>query len=102
MWVQNPVEPNPLLPRLASMPAERTWMSPRGEGAPNPHPSPDRLRWRTSTASDPGDCVEVALAGRRAHLRDSKHQQGPTLRLGAREWVAFIAHTRGRADGTGG
>jgi len=47
--------------------------------------------WRKSSYSgSSGDCVEVAQLSGGAAVRDSKDQQGPSLRFTAVEWCAFI------------
>ncbi|MGM1058221.1 DUF397 domain-containing protein [Saccharothrix sp. Mg75] len=47
--------------------------------------------WRKSTRSNTGgngNCVEVALDGRAALVRDSKNPAGPTVALA--DWPAFL------------
>ncbi|MEU4740004.1 DUF397 domain-containing protein [Actinosynnema sp. NPDC023658] len=57
--------------------------------------------WRKSTRSNGGgngNCVEVALAGRSARVRDSKNPGGPTVTLP--DWAGFLdAAKRGRFGG---
>ncbi|AXG80177.1 DUF397 domain-containing protein [Streptomyces paludis] len=50
------------------------------------------LTWSKSShsGSDGGDCVEVAMATTTIHIRDSKKEQGPTLRVPAPAWTDFI------------
>jgi hypothetical protein len=52
--------------------------------------------WRKSTASGQSACLEVAQAtdGEAVLLRDSKHPDGPRLRLTPGEWRAFVAGVR--------
>lgn len=53
--------------------------------------------WRKSTASGQSSCLEVARAGDgdgAVLLRDSKHPDGPRLRLTPSEWRAFVAGVR--------
>jgi len=49
-------------------------------------------RWRKSSHSDSGSCVEVAdnLPGR-VLVRDSKDQAGPVLTFSPEAWSAFVA-----------
>ncbi|MDN0193717.1 DUF397 domain-containing protein [Streptomyces sp. S.PNR 29] len=52
------------------------------------------LTWFKSSYSDGpnGDsCVEVAIAPRTIHIRDSKHTQGPRLTLTPTAWSAFVS-----------
>jgi len=52
-------------------------------------------RWRKSTISGDGGCVEVAYAGGVIGLRDSKDcGSGPILMFTEREWSAFLAGAR--------
>ncbi|MEV7232817.1 DUF397 domain-containing protein [Streptomyces sp. NPDC051020] len=54
----------------------------------------DELRWFKSSysGSDGGDCVEVAAGNEAVYVRDSKVAgDGPVLRVGRREWSAFVA-----------
>ncbi|MEV1320080.1 DUF397 domain-containing protein [Micromonospora arborensis] len=47
-------------------------------------------RWRKSTRSDDGNCVEVASAGDgTVGVRDSKNITGPILEFGPGAWSAF-------------
>jgi len=51
-------------------------------------------RWRKSTTSDSGGCVEVAYAGGVVGVRDTKaNGQGPVLEFSEQEWTAFLAGT---------
>ncbi|GAA3460457.1 DUF397 domain-containing protein [Saccharothrix longispora] len=48
--------------------------------------------WRKSSRSNTGgngNCVEVALDGRAARVRDSKNPSGPTVALG--DWAGFLS-----------
>ncbi len=52
-------------------------------------------RWRKSTISGDGGCVEVAYAAGKIGLRDSKDGGGgPILVFSEREWSAFLAGAR--------
>ncbi|MFJ5276600.1 DUF397 domain-containing protein [Streptomyces parvulus] len=57
------------------------------------------LTWFKSSYSSSGDgnsCVEVALAPRTTHVRDSKYRDaGPRLALGADAWAGFVAYASG-------
>ena len=46
--------------------------------------------WRKSSHSDQSDCVEVALVGTGAALRDSKNADGPVLTLPDPTWRHFL------------
>ncbi|MER5304376.1 DUF397 domain-containing protein [Streptomyces lasiicapitis] len=53
------------------------------------------LKWFKSSYSDssnPSDCVEVAVALRSIHIRDSKNPAGPQLTLPPTAWADFIAY----------
>jgi hypothetical protein len=54
------------------------------------------LKWRKSSRSNVGACVEVAPLpdGGRA-VRDSKDQAGPILVFTPAEWSAFVAGVKG-------
>jgi hypothetical protein len=57
----------------------------------------ERARWRKSSHSDTGGCVEVARAERMIGVRDAKAAScGPILEFSETEWAAFLA---GVADG---
>jgi Domain of unknown function (DUF397) len=47
--------------------------------------------WRKSTASNTGNCVQVAVVDRSLLVRDSMHQDGPVLRLSPAAWSSFLA-----------
>ncbi|MET8901336.1 DUF397 domain-containing protein [Streptomyces sp. NPDC127113] len=57
------------------------------------------LTWFKSSYSSSGDgnsCVEIALAPRTTHVRDSKYREaGPRLALGAEAWADFVAYAAG-------
>ncbi|CAL9520244.1 DUF397 domain-containing protein [Streptomyces werraensis] len=51
--------------------------------------------WFKSSYSDGPDgdsCVEVAIAPRTVHVRDSKTPAGPRLALTPAAWTRFVAH----------
>jgi hypothetical protein len=55
------------------------------------------LAWRKSSFSGINGCVEVAFAGDRVAVRDSKDGGlGPVLEFTSEEWQAFLAGARGR------
>lgn len=48
-------------------------------------------RWRKSTTSDSGGCVEVAYVSGTVGVRDTKaNGRGPVLEFNEREWSAFL------------
>ncbi|MFE1313342.1 DUF397 domain-containing protein [Streptomyces sp. NPDC058755] len=54
-----------------------------------------KLAWfKSSYSSGPdGDsCVEIAIAPRTIHVRDSKHTAGPRLALTPDAWTHFVAY----------
>jgi hypothetical protein len=56
-------------------------------------------RWRKSSFSGEGDCLEWAVGPLGVRLRYSKHPTGPELVLSHSEWAAFLAGIkRGEAD----
>jgi hypothetical protein len=60
------------------------------EGVPSPRSNCD---WRKSSQSySEGNCIEVACAGERVFVRDSKMVAygGPHLRVSAKTWESFI------------
>lgn len=47
-------------------------------------------RWRKSTRSDQGNCVEARLRNGRVEVRDSRDDEdGPVLRITPEDWTAF-------------
>lgn len=48
--------------------------------------------WVTSSYSSGGggECVEVAAATTRVHIRDSKQAGGPVLTVGPGAWAGFV------------
>lgn len=48
-------------------------------------------RWRKSSFSNGGGCVEVRREADRIYVRDTKDRTGPTLQFTQWEWFAFIA-----------
>ncbi|MFD4544773.1 DUF397 domain-containing protein [Streptomyces sp. NPDC058251] len=48
--------------------------------------------WFTSSYSNGagGECVECAMAGERAFVRDSKCEAGPAITVGRDAWCAFV------------
>lgn len=51
----------------------------------------NELKWKKSTKSQQGDCVEVAQDSTGVHVRDSKDPEGPQLVFSPSEWRAFTA-----------
>lgn len=53
----------------------------------------ESVRWRKSSRSSASgpDCVEIALVGSGAAVRDSKNADGGRLTLGAGGWEDFLA-----------
>ena len=62
------------------------WQTSTTEGVPE-------TMWRKSSFSEGGntDCVEVALTGRDAAVRDSKNPTGGILRVPVQAWRRFAA-----------
>ena len=54
----------------------------------------DELAWFKSSYSDSGggDCVEVAIAPRAVHVRDSKDTHRTPLSVSPRAWAHFTDH----------
>ncbi|MGW0992597.1 DUF397 domain-containing protein [Streptomyces sp. NPDC002523] len=55
------------------------------------------LAWFKSSYSDgpEGDsCVEIAVAPRTVHIRDSKHTEGPRLAVTPESWADFVDGVR--------
>ena len=58
-------------------------------------------KWRKSTRSDEGNCVEVSPSdsGTHAGVRDTKDLGGPVLEFGRDAWNCFVDEIRaGRFD----
>ncbi|MEV4709603.1 DUF397 domain-containing protein [Actinoplanes sp. NPDC049316] len=53
-------------------------------------------KWRKSTRSDEGNCVEVSPSesGTRVGVRDTKDQGGPILEFDRGAWATFIDDVR--------
>ena len=49
------------------------------------------LRWKKSSLSGQGDCVEVARTDDQILVRHSKAPEGPFLQFSLAEWEAFTA-----------
>ncbi|AZM45434.1 DUF397 domain-containing protein [Streptomyces sp. WAC 06738] len=43
------------------------------------------------SGSDGGNCIEVAVAPERVHVRDSKDPSGPVLTVSPEAWASFVA-----------
>lgn len=57
------------------------------------------LVWFKSSYSDGPDgnsCVEIAIAPRTVHVRDSKHVAGARLALAPEVWARFLSYTAAR------
>lgn len=46
-----------------------------------------------SGGNDGNSCVEIAVAPRGVHVRDSKTVTGPRLTFAASAWTAFVSQT---------
>jgi Domain of unknown function (DUF397) len=57
-------------------------------------PRPTALRWRKSSFSVSGDCVEVASDGTNVFVRDSKDRDGQILSFSASAWRCFLTTIR--------
>ena len=57
-------------------------------------PEPTGAAWHKSTASDQGECAEVAFADGSVLMRHSQHPSGPMLTFSHSEWTAFLAGVR--------
>lgn len=55
-------------------------------------PVTQELDWVKSSYSgaEGGECVEVAAAAPRVHIRDSKQTGGPVLTVGPGAWAGFV------------
>ncbi|WP_181786175.1 DUF397 domain-containing protein [Streptomyces phytophilus] len=55
--------------------------------------SPREFAWVKSSysGSGGGECVEVAAAAERVHVRDSKDPSGPVLTVSPEAWTSFVA-----------
>ena len=53
---------------------------------------PDEAFRKSSYSSQGGECVEIALTGPHAHLRDTKHRGDLCLSVPSAEMAAFL-HT---------
>jgi hypothetical protein len=54
----------------------------------------DVLLWRTATASQGGNCVQVATAYESIAVRNSREPHGPVLLFTRAEWSAFVDGVR--------
>ncbi|WP_445524686.1 DUF397 domain-containing protein [Streptomyces cyslabdanicus] len=57
------------------------------------------LVWFKSSYSDGPDgnsCVEIAIAPRTIHVRDSKNTEGPQLALAPGAWADFVGYASQR------
>ncbi|WP_326646805.1 DUF397 domain-containing protein [Streptosporangium sp. NBC_01755] len=60
-----------------------------------PNGDPPHIAWRKSSYStDGGNCVEVARAGNRYLVRDSKNPHGATLSFSPGDWTAFLGRVK--------
>lgn len=55
---------------------------------------PSGAVWRKSTASNEGDCAEVAFVACSVLMRQSHDPSGPVLAFTHSEWTAFLAGVR--------
>lgn len=52
----------------------------------------EHAKWRKSTGSDSGGCVEVAFTSGVIGVRDTKDRgRGPILEFTEKEWRAFVS-----------
>lgn len=50
--------------------------------------------WQKSTASETGNCVEVAFFGESVLMRHSQERSGRVLTFSLAEWAAFVTGVR--------
>ena len=50
----------------------------------------DKIKWRTSTASNSNGCVEVGLTDQTVFVRDSTNRSGGVLAVSWSTWRALI------------
>lgn len=50
--------------------------------------------WQKSTASESGNCVEVAFLGESVLMRHSQEHSGRVLTFSLAEWAAFVTGVR--------
>jgi Domain of unknown function (DUF397) len=60
------------------------------------------IKWRKSTASGGGNCLEVAVVDGSVLIRDSTNPGGVMLSLSPAAWAAFLARARGDDSGRRG
>ena len=48
-----------------------------------------------SSGTNGESCVEIAVAPRTIHIRDSKHLDGPRLAVTPTTWAAFVPYVSG-------
>lgn len=51
-------------------------------------------KWRKSSRSSSGNCVEVKIENNRVHMRDSKDRSGPVLSFDRDVFRAFLDDLR--------
>jgi hypothetical protein len=54
-------------------------------------PEYGNLAWRKSTASNSGNCVEIAIGRESVYVRSARDRSGPVLTFRHHEWAAFLA-----------
>jgi hypothetical protein len=54
------------------------------------HDAELKARWRTSTYSSPGDCVEVAILTDVTYVRNSRNSAGARLTFPTASWTEFL------------
>jgi hypothetical protein len=59
-----------------------------------PDADPQEIKWRTSTASNGTNCVEVAFTDHAVLVRDSANRSGAVLSLTQSTWRAFLTAVR--------
>jgi Domain of unknown function (DUF397) len=52
------------------------------------------LVWRRSSATDAGNCVEIAVLDGKVFTRDSHDKRGPVLAFSPSAWQTFMARTK--------
>ena len=57
-------------------------------------PELSRAEWRKSTASNTGDCAEVAFVAGSVLMRHSQSPSGAVLAFSPAEWTAFLSGVR--------